>query len=85
MDFQLISHKIEQNPHLIFPACVALFVLFKLLIFALKLAFMPCGVSVICGYLCSNAQLTMFCVVGKISWKKGFRIRQKGHNCQLGR
>lgn len=57
MDFQLISHKIEQNPHLIFPACVALFVLFKFLIFALKLAFMPCGVNVNIFVLMRNLRI----------------------------
>jgi hypothetical protein len=46
MSFQLIIQKLEQNPHLIVPLCVAFFLLLKFLIFAAKLAFMPCGVNV---------------------------------------
>ena len=46
IDFELISTKLSQNPHLIFPTLVLAFVLLKFLIFMAKLAFMPCGVNV---------------------------------------
>ena len=46
LDFQLITTKFTQNPHLILPGLLLAVILVKILIFVAKLAFMPCGVNV---------------------------------------
>ena len=80
MDFYF-QQKLEQNPLLIFPACLALFFLLKFLIFAAKLAFMPCGVNV--RNIAVFSQL-VYCVVDKISWKEEFRKEEYKYNLKLG-